>query len=989
MIFLIFFVSKSICQNTNAVAAPESYLFAQGYELLMYKKMAAAQSCFEQYMNQYPNSAKAIDAAYYQAKCILYTNKEQGKYLLENFCKKYPSHPKKFYANYDLACYYYNQKEYYKAVNYFTQTNLSQLGEDEKLEASFKLGYAYMNMKDFDKAGAAFNRVKSTKNKYTYAACYYLGYINYKNELYPEAVKYYTKAGENEAYKPLVPILIANVYNKQKNYDTLLTYLKKITKEDDNVKGIEELILLEAEAYFQKKQFETAAQKYAQNVEMGGNFDDMTKFKYAFCLYKTQKYDLSLPMLKSGAEKHDTVGQLSAYYLGMTYLAADNKPFACNSLLQAAKMTFIKDITEKSWIEYCKISTDLGQYAQIIDNAAPYLAANPNTKAASQLIALLSEAYFHSQDYLMAIKYIETLKTRDYYTNKTYQQAAFFYGLQLYNQNKISEALEYFDRALEYDFEKEISTMTYYMIAECLSMMKKYDDAIENYEKVAKNTNRISKEYIYLNYYGLATSYYNTKQYAKAISPYKEAANQLADNTKMCDAKMRLADCYYATKNYKEAFTYYELASKSACYDTDYCYFQQGITLKALGKYDQAQEALYKVFSTYTQSLYYEASIYNHALIDFENTKYQASIPHFSRVIDENKSDIYVPLALLKRAVAYNNLKKYDESIADYKTIVTKYTSHPAAKSAIMGIRDVLEHSNDAHTFDSLFTTYKATNPADSHVEQIEYDDIKSMYFAQNYTGCIPKIEAFMKTYPTSVHMPDLQYFGADAYLKTGDTAQAINHFDLIIENKKSAYLNRSILKLGEIYTDKKNYEKAISNYKLLLQSASTKKEVIYAWNGLMINYYPNKDYDSSSYYATQIHKQGAHSIVYMNRAWLYLAKNALAVQYELSEDMILACINNAEDVHGAEAMYLLSQKYYTEKKYKSSLEILFKLNTKYSAAYPELTGRSFLLIADNYLAMNETYQAKSTLSSIIENSPNKDLAQKAKEKLMSIEQKQ
>ena len=51
------------------------------------------------------------------------------------------------------------------------------------------------------------------------------------------------------------------------------------------------------------------------------------------------------------------------------------------------------------------------------------------------------------------------------------------------------------------------------------------------------------------------------------------------------------------------------------------------------------------------------------------------------------------------------------------------------------------------------------------------------------------------------------------------------------------------------------------------------------------------------------------------------------------------------------------------------------------------IVGQSFLLIADNYLKMNELLQAKATLNSLIDNFPDESIKQKARRKLDQINQ--
>jgi hypothetical protein len=50
--------------------------------------------------------------------------------------------------------------------------------------------------------------------------------------------------------------------------------------------------------------------------------------------------------------------------------------------------------------------------------------------------------------------------------------------------------------------------------------------------------------------------------------------------------------------------------------------------------------------------------------------------------------------------------------------------------------------------------------------------------------------------------------------------------------------------------------------------------------------------------------------------------------------------------------------------------------------------GKSFILIADNYLAMGEDFQAKATYQSVIDNSPLDEIVDEAQLKLLVLEKK-
>ena len=180
-------------------------------------------------------------------------------------------------------------------------------------------------------------------------------------------------------------------------------------------------------------------------------------------------------------------------------------------------------------------------------------------------------------------------------------------------------------------------------------------------------------------------------------------------------------------------------------------------------------------------------------------------------------------------------------------------------------------------------------------------------------------------------------------------------------------------------------YDRAIPYFHQLARLAGNKKEQYSAWSGLMESHYLLAQYDSASQYAQIILEKGNVNAGAQNKASLYLGKAAMAKgDYELAQDEFLNTLNSAQDEYGAEAKYLLGEIQYLNKQNKQCYETLISLNTDF-AAYPVWVGKSFLLLADNYLAMGDTFQAKGTLNSLIDNFPQESIKVIAREKLKKI----
>jgi TolA-binding protein len=287
----------------------------------------------------------------------------------------------------------------------------------------------------------------------------------------------------------------------------------------------------------------------------------------------------------------------------------------------------------------------------------------------------------------------------------------------------------------------------------------------------------------------------------------------------------------------------------------------------------------------------------------------------------------------------------------------------------------------------AVLEEFKNSNPQKSDLESIEYESGKRLYFDQKYPEAIKTLNKFLTSYPNSTFSYDANYYLADASYRTGKFVEALPPYQKVLDMNKGTYTNRSLFKVAEIHYALGHYQEAMKYYLLLQASAASKKETANALQGMMLSYYQIASYDSSLAYAKSIVQSGYATTTGQNKAYLYLGKSSLAMEDTASAlDYFVATLNEAQDEHGAEAQYTIAQIFYSQKKFKSSLNELFNLNEQYSE-YTAWVGKSFLLISENYLVLKETFQAKATLESIAKNFPDPAIVELAKQKLEAMKQ--
>ena len=986
-----------MAQRTLAYTEPDLH-YRNGVELFERSNYAAARSEFERYLSQRRpllNTAgtpaagspaadpNAVSAEYYMALSSLYADQPGAEALVDRFVRNHSEHPKAGQLYGDLGLYYVSRQDFTSAITYL-QKAVNQLNTAGKQrDYQFNLAVAYYNTQDLARALPLLNAVKLDPDYANAAAAsYYAGVINFRNGQYNEAISDFRRIETNPTYQSDVPNWLAQAYYKQGRYDELTAYAEPLLKRNTGP-ALAEVALFTAEVYYRQGQYASAIPAYKRYLTVKGtSAPAAVKYRYGQSLYKTGNYTDAITQLKPVASGKDTTAQYAAYTLGISYLQIDNPSYALTAFDQAGRLAFSSSIQEEARFTHAKLQLDQKRGAEAITELNEFLKKYPDSPFENEANELVGEAYLASNNYPAAIAYIEKLKNRTPRINATYQRLTFNQGVADYNAERYPAALVNFNKSLTVSGEPELRQTATFWKAEALSAQKKWAEAIPFYIQV-----RVG-EYGLKSLYGLGYAYYNQKDYPKALGYFRDflkGASETADPT-VGDAYIRAADCLLATKQYNEALKAYDQAIATGRADSDYATYQKGIILTYVGR-DTEAKVLFDQVQRNPTSRYADDALFQAANVDFEKGNFAVAVAGFTKLITSKPNSYLLPAALLKRAIAYANQQQYDPAVADYKRILDQYGNTPQAQSALLGLQNTLEDANRTDEFSDALGKYKRNNPGSSDVEKAEFDNAKSLYFAEKYPQALAAFKAFSQEYPNSPNRDEARYYGADVFAKTGDVPAALRMYGLLVQEGKSAFAVKSGSRAAELERRQKNYPGAIRNYQYVLSRSNERTDQVTAQLGLMDTYYSYK-IDSAGIIARQLVAGGNVVPGAQNRAQLMLGKVALSkADFKTASAEFERAIALAKDVSGAEANYLIGEVQFRQKKYKESIATLLRFNEQFDG-FEYWKGKAFILVADNNVALGETAQAKAVLTSIIENAAEAEIVAEAKIKLAAIETK-
>lgn len=989
--FFIVFVVSVLCQvhaqQTLENSSVEAY-FKNGLEMFQNKHYASAEQLFDNYLNHKdisPITINYMDAEYYSAICDLYLYHSNAETKISQFVEKYPLYPKSIRANFDLACFYYDNKKFDKAITFFEKVNVTSLDKSESIDYKFKLAYCYLMGKNYAKA-ALFNEVKVLESSYKETATYYAGFVNNKNANYAEAEKDLAMLLESKNFKEIVPALYLSVLNKQKKYTTSIAYTQKLDSNKVAYKQPDDVNLLTGDACYNLKNYKSAV-GYFDKVSFIAKSQPDTAFKYGYSLYEQEQYPKSIEMFKTITSKN-LLGQYAAFYLGMAYLKTNNKQFALTAFTQAAEMKFDSSVVRPKALFYQgKVNFDLHNFDEAVQNFKRFNDNFPKHELIDEANGLLGESFLNSNNYQEAIKYIEKLPRKTDRVLASYQKVTFYKAMELYNDNKIDLALEFLDKSLENQKTVSFTQKAYYWKGEGLSFLKMYTEARESYLAIPLGDEFISVK----SYYGLGYTYYFQKKYADAKKYFeKYIANHAKDKNQAnyIDAIIRVGDCKYIAKQYDESVEEYNKAlALNPTADVDYILFQKGSVLEIQEKYEGAITNYELLIRRFPNSVFYDNALFQKGNIEFVKNNFDPAIALFSKLITEKPDSKILPMALMLRGKSYKNSDKVELSIPDLKQIIIGFPNSSVVKEAMQELQESYSRLDRDAEFDAVMEEFNEKNPAHSDLEKLQYQTAFNAYNAKKMDFAIIKMKSFIDKYPNSTYNPDFEYYIANAYLSKNDTNNALTYFNIVIDDNESDFVIDAVNALAKIELNRNHLEKSNALYMRLMKMSMSQTDILQAQIGLMDNYYKTQTYDSSKAYSNRVLNSGSKNATLINRAGLIYGKSMIGLKDTMGAlSQYMTMLNTTQDEYGAEANYLAAELFYLTKQYKQSIDKIYYLKEKYKN-YKEWYYKSFILLTDNYLAMNEVFQAKAILKSIISKSKDKDFVDKAKVKLDYIEQ--
>jgi TolA-binding protein len=946
--------------------------FNRGMELFNKEKYPAAIRLFDSFVKSDDKSNLILiaDAEYFSAIAALKLFNSDAEYRMIMFISTHPESPRINEARLSLGDYFFQNKNYRKAVTYYESVNRQELESEKLAEYFFRLGYSQYIKGDKSRALLMFSEIKDIDTEYTPPAVYYFSQIAYEQKMYQTAMPGFMRLKDDETFGSVVPFYIVQIFYLQKNYDGILSMAPDLLKSSGKQRAVE-LYRFIGDAYYNKENY-TEALPYLEKYSTGFLASDREdKFQLGYCYYKTGETDKAIKLFLEIGARSDLLSQNIWNLLGDCYLKKGDKKRAQFAFGEASKLDYDKKIKEESLFNYAKLTYELAYspFGEAIASFQEYIDLYPGSERIQEVYNYLVATFLQLKNYKAALSSLDKIPNKESRLEEAYQRVAFFRGLELFKNLEIEASINMFDKSLKYEkYNRELRARAIYWRGEAWYRLAHYDKAKSDYEVFMGIPGSMLLSEFNLVRYNLGYTLFNLKDYANALNHFKTFESGVTNVRPevLADAKNRIADCYYIATNYAMAISYYDKVIEYGYLDADYAMFQKGFSMGLINDGKGKVEILTSLILKYPSSSYLTNAIFERGRAYLVLEDYKNGEADFNTIISSYQTSPFVPRAMVQLGLLYYNLGENEKAISQYKKVIEGFKSTPEARYAMTGLRNTFVDINNVEAYFAYIKTldgYGDINLAEK--DSLLYNSGENLYMTGKYDKATEVFRNYLSEFPDGSFRQNAEYYLAESLMASGNKDEALKMYTVVTGEPNNQFLEQSLIAASAILFDKEDYIMSLDFYERLENSAGNDVNKLLALKGQLRSAYQAGDARKTIISAGKINNTGNLPEELRREATFMSAKaNYSLNNFEDALKDFRKVATEVSSVEGAESNFRVAELLY-KKEMTTESEKIISAFIDQNTPHQYWMARMFLLLADISIKKGDTLQARATLQSL------------------------
>lgn len=939
--------------------------YQQALTLYNNEQFQAAQAIFEKVKYTTKDPETEANSTYYVANAAVRLNQLGADKLMENFVEKYPTSTKRNSAYADVAEYYFETGKYPYALKWYKRVDQNSLSQSEKDKFNFNYGYALFSSKNSKEAETYLNKVTNSP-VYGSQAKYYLGYIAYQQDDYAGANQRFDQITDQKVLEEKLSYYQADLNFKLGNFEEAIALAKKqMQKADRQEKS--ELNKIIGESYFNLNQYENAIPYLLDYQGRNGKFSNTDYYFLGYSYYKQGDYANAIQQFNKIIGGTNSVSQNAYYHLAECYLKLDKKPEALNAFRNASQMEFTPEIQKDAFLNYARLSYEIGNaYENVPSVLTNYLEKYPKDEHTTEIQELLVDSYITSRNFAGAMELLE--KNKSYASKATYQKVAFYRGVELFTNLDYAGAIVVFEKSLNNAEDPKFKARASYWKAEAEYNSNLFKEALNSFAEFQKNPHaKSTPDYADYNY-SLGYTNFKLKDYTNSASNFTSYANGSAEADKKHDAYLRLGDSYFASSKYWPAIEAYNQALEGAGSEKDYAAFQKALSYGFVDRIATKIDELTAFVGKYPKSTLKDDVLFELGNSYVRANKEEEGLRVYDKLVNEYKGSSLVPQAIVRQGLVYYNSNRSEQALTKFKTVVRDYPDTQEAIQAVTTAKLIYVDLGRVSEYAEWVRGLDFVEVTDAELDNATFQSADQKYIEGNREQALKGYQSYLNEFPKGLHALKANFNLAQLYFGQGDKDKALQHYKNVVDKGANEYGEQSLTRVCEIYIGKGNYTSALPYLEKLEATANIQQNVTFAQSNLMKGYFAQKEYPKTITYAEKVLTSAKIDDRIKSDAHTMIARSAIKTNNEerakqaYSEVLLIATGELA-----AEALYYDAYFKNKAKDHEASNVSVQKLAKDYSA-YKEWGGKGLIIMAKNFDALGDAYQATYILDSVTVN---------------------
>lgn len=973
--------------QAQKVQQPSAEDYEQGVRLFEKGLYAQAAQELEVFMERYPDHELNQSAAYYYARALGRTNPSQVPAYYERFIR---SHPNNMFARkllFELARVSEEELKYQQAINYYERV-LNQNADDKQVARTYyRMAEAYVSMGDKQKARSVFMTLADDfpQSEWAPKALYARGRLYLSENDFDSSSAAFELLRERYPHHDMtrrIGTALGESYYQQGRYRQAVEAFKNaIPYLDEELKA--KAVYLIAESYNYLNNFDQASTHYLQYINLKKGTDEVRKAHYGLgWIYNKQEiYHWASDSFEKAAGGDDELARKALYYKAVNEKLGGRYGEAIETFRTFGERYKQGLWIEEAYYEWAVTAFEMGNYSEAIEVLLPLVRSDEELTRAGKVYTLLGEAYFANKEYTRSMQAFEAADKLTNIDPEVKLQARFQRAWVQYRNQAYDQAQDGFARVYRAAPNTKLGREALFWSADAYYNMEHYGPASAQLEDFLRNN--AGHELSGAAQYSLGWSYFKMGEYEKAIPPLETFIENyepppIALFPYDTDTRLRLGDAYYATGDYASAIQQYQKAI-GAEPGGDYAMFQVANSHYRAEQTYEAVTTFRRFLRIYPYSRLREQAQYNIAYIYLNTGNYTQAIEEFQTVISKYPNTSWAARSQYNIGDAYYNAGEYDRAVAAYKKLMNEYPKSDYIIEAVNGIQYAQLSAGQPDSSTAILEEFLAKHPQARTADRLRYRKAENLLQAGDYENAIEELRQYIRITNNQQALPDAHFNLAGAYEQTGQTGQAVEAYQVVVNSYfESERAAPSLAALGNIAYEQGNYQASFDYFSKMLEKGSS--YVLEARIG-MGNAQLAMDgiEEARKQYEAALERNGNYA-----PANVGLGKVALRNEnYSEAGDLLsLVAEANTTEV-GAEAQYLLGVVEQRQGQYRQALDAYTNVAVLYEA-FDEWVAKALLRSAECHIQLGNPGEARNLLNTVAEDYPESPEAREAQRLLQS-----